>query len=244
MHRLPRVAIPVRTNYWTAPQCPFSGNGSTFRSLPEIMAAVRQAGGEPVPVESGVPSTALHAVILPGGSDLHPGLYGEEPHPSVDLEWVDEAFDRFQLDWARWALEQRVPVLGICRGMQVLNVAAGGTLIQDVPSSGTHLDHAPRSVLADPRLRPQPVHPISVDLASELGQLLRSNRLQVNSIHHQSVARIGDGFRSVAWADDGVVEAIERCDASWQRGVQFHPEDMRREPQFQRLFDSLVAAAG
>jgi putative glutamine amidotransferase len=241
----PLIAILVKPNYWTAPQGPTAGNGTSHRSVPDICEAVRSAGGQPMLLQQGSPDVgnSPDAMIFPGGADIHPALYGQHPDASVDLAWVDESFDRFQLEWARWALTRQIPVLGICRGMQVLNVAAGGTLIQDIPSSGTNLDHAPARVLADPSLRPDPVHPIGIDLQSHLGQLLGINRLMVNSIHHQSLHYLGEGFQSVAWADDGVVEAIEKPHAPWQRGVQFHPEDMREQPVFQRLFDRLVEDA-
>ena len=232
-----QVAILVRRNYWHFPSGPV--NGATHRSVPDIMRAVRRAGGEPVLVYqgSGEINPAWDAIVVPGGNDLHPGWYGQTPHSSVDLSSVDTEFDRFQLHWTRWALNQQKPLLGICRGMQVLNVAAGGTLQQDVAH------HAPPELLNDPGRRSQPVHGLNVAENSQLRAILGDSYVRVNSIHHQAVDQLAEGLEAVAWAPDGVIEAVESKECPWQRGVQFHPEDMQEVACFQGLFDALVSDA-
>lgn len=229
----PQIAILVRRNYWHFPSGPV--NGATHRSVPDIMRAVRKAGGEPVLVYQGdaVRPESVDGVILPGGNDLHPQWYGQEVGAAVDLTTVDVDFDRFQLSWASWALAQRKPLLGICRGMQVLNVAAGGTLHQDVDH------HSPAELVNDPSRRSQPVHGLDVAENSRMHEIL-GGYVRVNSIHHQAVDRVADSLVPVAWAPDGVVEAVESRQCPWQRGVQFHPEDMQETACFQGLFQALV----
>jgi len=233
MHKA-QVAILVRSNYWHFPSGPV--NGATHRSVPDIMRAVRRAGGEPVLVYQNGQAhpEQWDAVVIPGGNDLHPGWYGQAPHSSVDLNTVDIEFDRFQLTWTRWAVENEKPVLGICRGMQVLNVASGGDLIQNVDH------HSDLELLNNPARRREAVHGVHVAPGSGLYDIVGDDYLRVNSIHHQAVNRIGETFQAVAWAPDGVVEAIEGRNAPWQRGVQFHPEDMQEVAPFQGLFQSLV----
>jgi putative glutamine amidotransferase len=236
MHKV-KVAILVRSNYWHFPAGPV--NGATHRSVPDIMRAIRRAGGEPVLVyqDGAAHPDQWDAVVIPGGNDLHPGWYDQTPHSSVDLSTVDIEFDRFQLHWTRWALANDKPLLGICRGMQVLNVAAGGNLVQDVAH------HTSPELLNDPSRRREPAHGMQVAPGSRLHDILGSDYIRVNSIHHQAVDRIGADFHPVAWAPDGVVEAIEGRISRWQRGVQFHPEDMQESAPFQALFQSLVEDA-
>lgn len=219
------IAILIPKNYWTRKLT--QGNAPGHRSLPDILAALKQAGAQGHILE---PDTAARphdfaGLVLPGGSDIHPQFYGQEVKAA---EGLDPAYDQFEINWAQEAFLRNLPLLGICRGMQLMNVAAGGTLAQDVP------DHNP------PVPRAQAVHPVHLH-PSVLSDILEAQTIDVNSIHHQAVARLGKGLRPVAWAPDGVVEAIERTEV--QRGVQFHPEDMRSERPFQRLFDRLVADA-
>ncbi|MFN8608272.1 MAG: gamma-glutamyl-gamma-aminobutyrate hydrolase family protein [Vulcanimicrobiota bacterium] len=230
MHKV-QVAILVRSNYWHFPAGPV--NGATHRSVPDIMRALRRAGAEPVLVYQGGQAHPENwdAVVIPGGNDIHPGWYGQAPHSSVDLATVDTEFDRFQLRWTLWALHNDRPLLGICRGMQLLNVAAGGDLIQNVEH------HSAPELANDPGRRRKPAHGIAVAADSRMRRILGDDYIRVNSIHHQAVNRIGSRFRPVAWAPDGVVEAIE---GGLQRGVQFHPEDMQDSAPFQALFQSLV----
>lgn len=231
----PKIAILVRRNYWQTGAAP--GNTNSHRSVPDIMAAILQAGGMPHLVFQGSTATPgdFDGLVLPGGGDIDPLFYGQTPSSSVD---VDAELDEFQLTWTRAALALRQPLLGICRGMQLLNVAAGGSLVQDVAG-----EHLPVEVLARPGLRARVVHPIHIKDGSRLQQLWGLAELGVNSIHHQAVERLGEGLEAVAWAPDGIVEAVEVSESPWQRGVQFHPEDMRREAPFQALFSQLVRDA-
>ena len=156
------------------------------------------------------------------------------------LSAVNTAYDRSLLAVARAVIEREVPALAICRGMQVLNVALGGTLVQDLPSAGAAIDHAPARVLADSRLRGEHIHSIEIAGNSQLAGWVGARRVQVNSLHHQAVARLGRSLKVSAWAEDGTVEAIEG-ERRW--GVQFHPEDLGAHSPFQVLFDHLVEAA-
>lgn len=223
---VPLIAILIPRDYWTRSFEP--GNTPGHRALPDILAALTRAGGEGVLVETGASGRVedFAGMVLPGGVDVHPRYYGQEL--LADPGNLDPEHDEFQLSWARAALAVGLPLLGICRGMQLLNVAAGGTLVQDIP------DHL------HPTRRTDAIHSIDVEAGSCLRSVLGSGRVPVNSIHHQAVELLGHGWRPVAWAPDGVVEAVERADAPWQRGVQFHPEDLCAQAEFQALFEALV----
>jgi putative glutamine amidotransferase len=178
-------------------------------------------------------------LLLTGGVDVDPVEYGErERHPSVK---VDRERDRYELSLVRTALDRDLPVLAICRGAQVLNVAAGGTLIQDLASAGPseilHTINYPKHAIA---------HEIVVADGTTLARLLPvdgDRRVPVNSRHHQSVKEPAPGFVVSASAPDGVVEAIEKPGASFCVGVQWHPENFWRTGEFTGLFEGLVQAA-
>jgi putative glutamine amidotransferase len=233
----PVVGIPIPVDYFHRE--PLWGNAGGYRAVVEIVNAVELAGGSAQLIFPGLDAPAIHALILPGGGDVDPVHYGQDAHP--ELADLDPDFDSFQLDWARKALQAKLPTLGICRGMQVMNVAAGGTLIQHVEGADQHFPAAPRQ---DAALRPHPVHAVSVDRNSKLGDIVGDDMAQVNSLHHQAVDQLAPLFRASAWAEDGIVEAFERPDA-WQVGVQFHPEDLRHaDSRFALLFQRLVEEAG
>ncbi|HUL73982.1 MAG TPA: gamma-glutamyl-gamma-aminobutyrate hydrolase family protein [Vicinamibacterales bacterium] len=178
-------------------------------------------------------------VLLTGGPDVDPVEYGEpDRHPTVE---IDRERDDYELALARFAIARDVPLLAICRGAQVLNVAAGGTLVQDIPTSQpSDLTHTilPRNAIA---------HDVQVAdgtcLALLLAPRLEHGMIGVNSRHHQSVKDLAPGFVVAATAPDGVVEAIEKPDAAFCVGVQWHPENFWRTGQFKTLFDGLVDAA-
>lgn len=211
----------------------------------DYVAALQRAGAtvrEIAPGRDALPAAldACDGVLLTGGADVDPGEYGEAPHETVEL---DLERDRYELAIARDAIARDLPLLAICRGVQVLNVAAGGTLVQDIPSqSAQPLGHSitmPKDAIAhDVAVLPGTC--LSVLLASELGA---GGRIPVNSRHHQSVKAPAPGFVVSATASDGVIEAIERPDAQFCVGVQWHPENFWRTGQFRTLFDGLVQAA-
>lgn len=221
-----RVAVLIPQNYWSYPAG--AGNGPTHKTIPLIVEALERAGAVAELVQPGQQPGDARALLLPGGGDVHPGFYGQALAGS---EGLDPAFDRFQLHHTRQAIERGLPILGICRGLQVLNVAAGGTLHQHVH------EHTFARVEQDSSLRAEAVH--QLEAHAELRRLLGA-RPRVNSIHHQAVARVGRGFEVTAWSEDQTVEAIQGTGGAWQLGVQFHPEDM---PGMQSLFDRFVEAA-
>jgi putative glutamine amidotransferase len=196
--------------------------------------AVQRAGGRPLlvpPSEEAVDETlaALDGLILPGGSDLEPGLYGQEPHP--ETYGVVPERDRGELALLNGALERDMPVLAICRGSQVLNVARGGDLVQHLPEVVGHERHK-----EDPGVFGD--HDVHIDGASRVGSLV-GGHAPIKSHHHQGFGRLGDGLRDVAWAEDGTVEAVEDPQRPFVVGVLWHPEAGEDDA----LFAALVEAA-
>jgi putative glutamine amidotransferase len=196
--------------------------------------AVEHAGGRAFvipPAESGLEETldALDGVIFSGGGDIDPGLYDAEPHPETDEPRA--ARDAAELRMLEAALERDMPVLAICRGSQVLNVARGGDLVQHLPEEVGHdrHRHEPGS-FSD--------HDVTVAAGSRLGAVL-GERAPVKSHHHQAYGRIGQGLREVAWAEDGVVEGLEDPEKRFALGVLWHPE----EGEDFALFKALVEEA-
>jgi putative glutamine amidotransferase len=216
---------------------------STYSPVP-YEEAVLAAGGLPLNlpwVEEGLVGelcAELDAVILTGGGDVCPELYDEVPEPETSSQ--DAVRDHLEMALARHALATAMPVLGICRGAQLLNVALGGSLHQHLADVVGSTDHRPFSVPDE-----QTTHAVDVDLSSRLAAILRAERLQVNSTHHQAVADLGNGLRVAARAEDGVIEAIEHEDASrFVVAVQWHPEALAASDAVQRrLFAALVDAA-
>ncbi len=196
--------------------------------------AIRASGGEPVPIRPGEKpgATDLDGLVLGGGVDVNPALYHQERQP--ETEEPNDARDRTELDMLKQALESKIPVLAICRGMQMLNVASGGTLHQHI--SG----HETRTV--DKAL---PAHEVHVLDGSLLAAVLGADVAAVNSRHHQAVGRVADTLRVAATSADGVVEAVEDPAYDFVLGVQWHPEDMAAQDAVQkRLFDEFVKRAG
>jgi putative glutamine amidotransferase len=174
----------------------------------------------------------LDGLLFTGGVDLDPLTYGEEPAPGLEDVYPD--MDRHQLPLARRGRAAGLPILGVCRGMQLLNVAFGGTLHQDLGRSG--LQHVQKG------WRHAPSH--SVELLDGLRRLFGQDSLATNSFHHQAVKDLAPGFRVSARARDGVVEGLEALDGSFAIGVQWHPEGMvRQHPEMLLPFQALVRAA-
>lgn len=204
--------------------------------------AVQQAGGIPIllPPNQSAPAQLLgilDGLIFSGGGDLDPRRYGGEHHPSIYL--VDPDRDEFELALAKAALADQIPVLGICRGLQVLSVASGAALITHVPdvygeTIAHRLDHPRRPIAHEVELQPH----------SRLATLLGESNITVVSWHHQAIKTIPNGWTIVAQAADGLPEALEYTDHPWMVAVQWHPELSPNEPVHQRLFQALVKAAG
>ena len=202
--------------------------------------SVERAGGIPVvlPVidPDDVPGllNAINGVVMTGGGDVQPSLYGATP--AAETHNVDPRRDAFDIALLQRALEREIPVLAICRGMQVANVALGGTLVQHVPAlSGVRHDQHKRGHEA--------VHKVKLEPDSRLAEALGETELDVNSIHHQAVLEAAPGSRAVAWADDGTVEAFEVEGNSHLVAVQWHPELLEDMPEQQGLFRQLVQRA-
>ena len=186
---------------------------------------------------------ALDGVFLPGGADIDPATYGAESHPLCDK--TDRERDRVEVALARWAIEDQKPVLGVCRGMQLINVAAGGSLYQDLaeqlPGSLKH-DYFP--FRGQSYTRDYLAHDVEVDAGSRLAQVLGAGRLKVNSMHHQGVRALGDGLRASAVAPDGLVEALEGTGSAYLLAVQWHPEALTdNDPRTRGLFTDFISAA-
>ena len=215
-----------------------------FSLRPEYARAVEKAGGLPLLLAPAAPAEAaalldrLDGIVLSGGSDIDPAIYGEAPHPTS--RWVRER-DDFELALAREAVARDRPLLAICRGQQVLNVALGGTLVQDIPSQLPSAGpHYPKDV---PRW--EPAHDVEILPGTRLRAIVGQDVLTVNSFHHQAVRDVGPGLRVSARGTDGVIEAVESEGHRFVVGVQWHPEAMwNRDPDHQELFRGLVAEAG
>lgn len=202
------------------------------------------AGAAPLLIPLGLSSPALNSLfqrldglLLTGGGDLDPACYGQTTrHPTVSE--INPARDETELLLSRWAAEQDVPLLGICRGQQVVNVALGGTLYQDIPAEiGTTVEHDTPGPLD------HYAHEVRVAPGSRLAGLVGSTSLATNSRHHQAVREPAPGLAVTAHAPDGVIEALEKADARFIVTVQWHPENLRHDPATRALFRGLVEAA-
>jgi len=213
--------------------------------LDDYLASIEQAGGRPRVLDVSESAKKvlgeIHGLLLTGGGDVDPVFYGEDRHSAV--EDAEPGRDEFELDLARRALDSGVPLLAICRGAQVLNVATGGTLVQDIPSAMTtklpHTPTQPKDAIA---------HDVSVAPGSRLHKILgdavtSAHTCRVNSRHHQSVATLGKDLAASATAPDGVIEAIEAPASEFCVGVQWHPENFWRTGEFRGLFEAFVAIA-
>jgi putative glutamine amidotransferase len=205
------------------------------------LGGVERAGGAPVLLpNSQDPDNARAAVakadglLLTGGWEINPSLYGQERHPSI--ERIDDVRDAAELAVIEVALQRRIPILGVCRGLQLLNIVMGGSLIQDIPTWS--------------QSRPEPrvghsgtQHEIAIEPGSVLGSLL-GGRSMVNSRHHQAVGRLADGLSATARTADGIVEAAESKTGQPLLAVQWHPEDLwQTDDKFLRPFQWLVRQA-
>lgn len=221
--------------------------GRFIRTDFDYVEGVAQAGGVPVvlpPVvghrDAGDIVGSLDGLLLSGGSDLHPGYYGEEPIPELDV--VIPERDEFEMALLEAALRRGIPIFGICRGMQVLNAALGGTLYQDIPSQLgldviKHRQETPKW---------QATHEVEVRNGSAASEIVGGDAVKVNSYHHQAVKELAEDLVVSAYSSDGIVEAVESRNLSsrWIVAVQWHAEAMRgSSAEHRRFFEAHVAAA-
>lgn len=215
------------------------------RAMADYLEAVKRTGGEPfeLDVQHDDPQEVLQrtdGLLLTGGGDVNPALYGEAPHETFHAS--EPGRDEFEVALVRAAIDAGIPIFAICRGMQVLNVALGGTLLQDIP---TMVNGAANHSLPEPRF--QIAHEVWVAKGSRLATLmaekLDGDICQVNSRHHQAVKNVARGWEITATAPDGVIEAMEQPGDVFRLAVQWHPENFWRTGEFRPLFEAFVDAA-
>jgi putative glutamine amidotransferase len=246
MTRRPIIGIPTQTLH-------------SIEGIPEALPeswvmnqrysrVVAAAGGVPVMIPLLEDESSLRALydltdglLIPGGVDLDPATYGESPLPACGR--LDAARDRVELQFARWAIAEGKPLFGLCRGLQIVNVALGGTLYQDIAaqrSDAIKHDYFPTAGFA----RDHVAHPVTITSGSRLDALVGAVSLGVNSMHHQAVKDLAPGLVTTAVAPDGVVEALESSGEQFVLGVQWHPESLTdRDPRMHRLLTGFVQAA-
>ena len=223
------------------------GTSSAYTAQRTYTDAVLRAGGVPVllaPVPDprvGALLERIDGLVLSGGGDLDPARYGGQRDDTT--YGIDFDRDEFEIEAVKIAASRRLPVLAICRGLQVVNVALGGSLIEDIPTEIGSADH---TVIGHEVFNGH--QHVSLDPTCFVSRVVGADDLHVNSIHHQAVRELAPGFRAVGWADDGVVEAIEYEDATWPLlAVQWHPEylddvdDLPSRALFKALVDLAAA---
>lgn len=235
----PIIGIPCGT-FHDRDWCPPS-----YGHRKSYIDAVVTAGGVPLLMPLVDDEEVLRAlyervdgVLLAGGGDIEPHYYGEEPLPELGM--VDELRDVVELPLVRWAVEDNKPVLGVCRGMQVMNVALGGSLYQDIPSQlGSEIVHNGSYTQKDWTYM---VHDLQLAPDSRLANIMGVEVFPINSLHHQSVKQVAPALRPVGWAPDGVVEALEGLNGHFMIGVQCHPEALQgaADTRWQSLFRQFV----
>lgn len=208
--------------------------------------AVQKAGGIPVIVPVGITArqfstlfSRLDGFLLTGGDDIDPLQYGDEMHPSVG--GVDVVRDEMEIAMVKWLLKEKKPLLGICRGFEIINVALGGTLYTHIADQLPNALHhpcypdLPRDLLA---------HDVRIESGSRLAQIMGKTQVEVNSLHHQGVKSLAPGLTASARASDGLLEGFEIDEYPFALGVQWHPEELVHFPHMLALFKALVQAAG
>ena len=218
------------------------------RKLEDYRQSVLHVGGDVRVLDATIDAEealkGLDGVLLTGGGDVDPEIYGETPHATLDP--AEPGRDQLEIRLVKLARERNVPLLAICRGIQVLNVASGGTLVQDIPSD-IH-GALPHSLPAPPHESYELAHEIWLDKDTLLTRLMRerlsdADSCEVNSRHHQAVKDLAGGLRVSATAPDGVIEAIEDPEARFCLGVQWHPENFYRTGEFRPLFEGFIKAS-
>ncbi|NTV62647.1 MAG: gamma-glutamyl-gamma-aminobutyrate hydrolase family protein [Oscillochloris sp.] len=224
-----------------------SQGGNLMAVRPAYVRALEAAGGVPLLIHLSDDLTMVRqlydlcdGILLPGGDDVDPAYYNEEPHPA--LGDVDRQRDAVEIALARWSREDGTPLMGICRGIQVINVAFGGSLYQDIPCQlPTAADHRANVKLQRYDLG---THPIALEPDSWLAEQLAGDVVQGNTMHHQALKDVAPGLRVVGQSPDGVIEAVEGRGTQLVVAVQCHPEHLwaSAEPRWSRLFAGFVAA--
>jgi len=246
MRRRPIIGIPTQTLH-SIDGIP-EGLPESWVMNQRYSRVVAAAGGLPVMIPLLDDEDTLRAlydrmdgVLIPGGVDLDPATYGEAALPTCGR--LDPARDRVELMFARWALDESKPLFGLCRGLQILNVAMGGSLYQDIAaqrSDAIKHDYFPTAGYARDHL----AHPVTVTSGSRLDAIVGTAPLRVNSMHHQAVKDLAPGLVATAVAPDGVIEAVESTGSQFVLGVQWHPESLtERDPRMHRLLTGFVGAA-
>jgi len=218
--------------------------GIESSAIPQsYMRALEMAGGVPLLIPITDRKSTLRALyeridglLLAGGVDINPSRYGEPSHPAIGK--IDVQRDWVELTLVPWAMSDGLPVMGICRGIQTINVAAGGSLWQDMaaqlPDAHPTYPGYPYNRLA---------HSVQLAQGSRLAEILDTRELKVNSLHHQAIKEVGKGLHVTAWSPDGVIEGIESNGETWVVGVQWHPERLLDDdPRMKQLFETFVAA--
>ena len=244
-HLYPLIGIPCRPDTTTGvyPGRPINVQSDSY------INAVLQAGGLPILIPVQIQGELLEALfrrvdglIFSGGGDIDPTLYGEMPQVD-NLDEVQPARDALEIRLMQMATHARKPFLAICRGIQVMNVANGGSLWQDVGSQKPqamrhdyyHGDAHPRNYLA---------HEVTLEPSALLGKILEAGRLPVNSLHHQGVKTVPASLKAVGYANDGLVEVLEARDHPFGLGVQWHPEELvADQPATRKMFAAFVEVA-
>jgi putative glutamine amidotransferase len=246
MRRRPIIGIPTQTLH--AMDGIPEGLPESWVMNQRYSRVVAAAGGLPVMIPLLEDEDTLRAlydrmdgVLIPGGVDLDPTNYGETPLPTCGR--LDPARDRVELRFARWAIAEGKPLFGLCRGLQIVNVALGGTLYQDIAaqrSDAIKHDYFPTAGYSRDHL----AHSVTVTSGSRLDALVGTAPLRVNSMHHQGVKDLAPGLAPTAMAPDGLIEGLESTDQQFVLAVQWHPESLtERDPRMQRLVAGFVEAA-
>ncbi|MEO1290492.1 MAG: gamma-glutamyl-gamma-aminobutyrate hydrolase family protein [Chloroflexota bacterium] len=212
-------------------------------------AVIEEAGGLPVLIPSIVSQDTLRqtyerldGVLLPGGGDVNPERYQSSPEDDIQLFDISDERDAMEISLAQWAVEDDLPVFGICRGIQVMNVALGGSLTQDVPKHiGANLRH---SINVPEETRDLLLHEVTVSDGTLLKSILGDSTVTVNSIHHQAIRELAPTAKVTALAPDGIIEGIELPDKHFVLAVQWHPEDLTaNDERMMNLFTTFVESA-
>jgi putative glutamine amidotransferase len=241
---MPKPLIGITTERWSSSLT--RRNARVQGVLGSYVDAVLAAGGLPILIPVSVQGDdlkelygRLQGVVLPGGGDVSPDYYQASLHPATHE--VDADRDLAELWLARQALADGKPLFGICRGLQVLNVASGGSLVQDIPSelpgAAPHYFRYPEYPLD------HPAHSVQIEEDSLLADCFDGPIVEVNSRHHQAMREVGSGLQVVGRAPDGVVEAVQAAGLPFILGVQWHPENMQSQAGMRALFERFVASA-